>query len=145
MSLMRNGYKYHYRIKATDIGLVPHISYAPETGYYTLTYDPTLDLDNEETNIPAEYALFQNYPNPFNPVTVISWQAPEYSLQRLKIYDILGREIATLVNEYRNAGWYEIIFDASALPSGVYIYKFEANSGVSGKRFNEVGKMIFMK
>ncbi|BDQ03916.1 T9SS type A sorting domain-containing protein [Ignavibacterium sp.] len=84
--------------------------------------------------IPKEFALSQNYPNPFNPTTVISWQSPVASHQTLKVYDILGNEVVTLVDEYREAGRYKVEFDASSLASGVYIYKLTAGSFTSSKK-----------
>ncbi len=88
----------------------------------------------EETTLPTEFALEQNYPNPFNPNTKISWQAPVGSHQTLKIFDILGNEIATLVNEYKPAGKHEVEFDASTLPSGVYFYQLKAGEYVNTKK-----------
>lgn len=89
---------------------------------------PTDVESEDESNLPKEYALDQNFPNPFNPETRISWQSPAGSHQILKIYDILGNEVATLVDEYREAGIYEIIFDASKLSSGVYLYQLQADN-----------------
>ena len=89
--------------------------------------------------IPDKYALEQNYPNPFNPSTKISWQSPVSNWQTLKIYDILGNEVATLVDEYRDAGSYEVDWNASNLSSGVYIYKIQTGN------FIETKKMILMK
>ncbi|MBI5662386.1 MAG: T9SS type A sorting domain-containing protein [Ignavibacterium album] len=84
--------------------------------------------------IPTEYKLFDNYPNPFNPTTAISWQSPVGSWQTLKVYDVLGNEVATLVDEYREAGGYKVEFDASKLASGVYFYKLTAGSFTSSKK-----------
>lgn len=84
--------------------------------------------------IPDEYVLEDNFPNPFNPSTRISWQSPVSSWQTLKIYDILGNEVATLVDEYREAGKYEINFDASNLASGVYIYKIQVGEFTASKK-----------
>ena len=86
-----------------------------------------------------DYNLSQNYPNPFNPSTKISWQSPVSAHQTLKVYDVLGNEVATLVNEFRNAGSYEVDFDASKLSSGVYFYKLQAGDFVQTK------KMLLMK
>ena len=69
--------------------------------------------EENNPNQPEDFLLQQNYPNPFNPSTKISWQSPVGSWQTLKVYDILGNEVATLVNEYRNAGNYEIDFQSS--------------------------------
>jgi hypothetical protein len=88
---------------------------------------------------PTEYALFQNYPNPFNPSTTISWQSPVSGWQTLKVYDLLGREVATLVNEYKPAGSYEVEWDASDLPSGIYIYQLKTEN------FTSMKKMILLK
>lgn len=81
-----------------------------------------------------DYALFNNYPNPFNPNTTISWQSSVGSHQTLKVYDVLGREVATLVNERRDAGRYTITFDGSELASGVYIYQLRVNDFVAVKK-----------
>ena len=81
----------------------------------------------------------QNYPNPFNPVTRISYSIPENAFTTLKVYDILGNEIRTLVNRELQAGSYEVEFDGSDLPSGVYIYKL-----ISGK-FVKTLKMNLLK
>lgn len=88
----------------------------------------------DENALPAEFALNQNYPNPFNPSTKISWQSPVGSYQSLKIYDILGNEVATLVNEFRDAGVYEVEFDASGLTSGVYFYKLQIGNNTFTKK-----------
>ena len=85
------------------------------------------------------YSLEQNYPNPFNPSTMISWQSPVGSHQTLKIYDVLGNEVATLVDEYKEAGKYEVSFDASRLSSGIYFYKLQAGL------YTQIKKMILMR
>jgi len=96
-------------------------------------------VDNQE-NLPLTFQLFQNYPNPFNPTTKISWQSPIGSWQTLKIYDLLGNEIATLVNEYLPAGSYEVEFSAKGgYTSGVYFYKLQAGS------FTETKKMLVIR
>ncbi|MEP0861470.1 MAG: T9SS type A sorting domain-containing protein, partial [Ignavibacterium sp.] len=86
------------------------------------------------SEIPATYELAQNYPNPFNPSTKIRYQIPNDGFVTLKIYDILGAEVSTLVNETKVAGKYEVNFDASSLASGVYIYKLTAGSFTSSKK-----------
>ncbi len=90
-------------------------------------------------DIPSSIILYQNYPNPFNPITTIKYEVPELSSITLKVYDVLGNEIAILVNEEKPAGNYEIQFDATAFPSGVYFYKLQAGS------FVETKKMVLMK
>jgi len=93
------------------------------------------------------FALLQNYPNPFNPSTKINWQTPIGSWQTLKVYDVLGNEIATLVDEYRTAGIYEIELSAATLPSGVYFYQLKAvdPESSSGQAFIQTRKMILLK
>lgn len=89
--------------------------------------------------IPTKYDLAQNYPNPFNPSTKISFSLPQADVVTLKIYDILGSEVATLVNGKMEAGKYEINFDASNLPSGAYIYRIQTNN------FQSTKKMMLLK
>ncbi len=93
---------------------------------------------NEEI-VNESYDLSQNYPNPFNPLTTINYQVPELSYVTMKVYNVLGNEVATLVNEEKAAGNYEVKLNASNLPSGVYFYQLHAGS------FIETKKMILMK
>ena len=96
------------------------------------------DVKDDE-QLPKEFTLYQNYPNPFNPSTKISWQLPVGNIVKLKVYDILGREIITLVNEYKPLGKYETEFNAANFPSGVYFYRIQAGS------FVETKKMMLLK
>ncbi len=93
---------------------------------------------NSSNHLPKEFSLEQNYPNPFNPNTVIGYQLPMTGYVTLKVYDVLGKEVATLVNDYHEAGRYEITFDASfasgGLASGVYIYTIKAGSFIQSKK-----------
>jgi len=92
------------------------------------------DISDEQEIVPTVYKLNQNYPNPFNPSTVISWQLPISSHVLLKVYDILGNEVATLVNENKEVGYYETNFDGSELASGMYIYRLVAENYISTKK-----------
>ncbi|NCS80319.1 MAG: T9SS type A sorting domain-containing protein [Ignavibacteria bacterium] len=92
--------------------------------------------DNE---VIKEYALFNNYPNPFNPVTTITYQLPKDGVVTLKIFDMLGKEVMTLVNEQKEMGRYTVQFDASSLASGMYVYQLRANDYTSTK------KMLLLK
>ena len=94
---------------------------------------------NETKDQLSIYSLFQCYPNPFNPSTKISWQSPIGSWQTLKIYDVLGNEVSTIVDEYKPAGKYEVDFNASALTSGVYFYQLKSGEYVDTK------KMVLLK
>src|SRR4030095_14617243 len=89
--------------------------------------------------IPTQFSLSQNYPNPFNPKTIINFQLPMFNYVSLKIYDVLGREAAILVNEELKPGTYEVNWDASNYPSGVYYYKLSAGD------YSEAKKMILIK
>ena len=91
------------------------------------------------SEIPEIYSLSQNYPNPFNPSTIINYQLPKSGEVKLIIYDAIGREVKTLVNEQQNAGSYQIEFDGSNFPSGVYFYKLSATE------FTETKKMVMIK
>ena len=96
--------------------------------------DPFVSVETEETN-PSVFSLEQNYPNPFNPSTKIKFSIPQSSDVVLKVYDILGNEIETLVNEEKPAGKYEVEFNASDLPSGVYFYRLKAETFFESKKF----------
>ena len=101
----------------------------------------------DKGNIIDDFKLKQNYPNPFNPNTRIKYQIPNAGLVILKVYDILGKEVSKLVDEYKPAGNYEVEFDASSLPSGVYFYRLRAGdpSSGTGQSFVETKKMVLMK
>jgi hypothetical protein len=92
-----------------------------------------------ETGLPTTFLLEQNYPNPFNPITVIRYQLPVNGYVSLKVFDMLGREIATLVDGMQDAGFKSIQFDASRIPSGVYLYRLNAGTWV------QIKKMVLMK
>jgi hypothetical protein len=97
-----------------------------------------IEVDNFSP-LPEKYLLEQNYPNPFNPTTIIKYQIPENSFVTLKIYDLLGKEVATLVNKEQTKGFYSTEFNAEKLSSGVYFYRLHAGS------FVETRKMILLK
>ncbi len=96
-------------------------------------------IDENDVSRINSYSLLQNYPNPFNPVTRISWQSSVGSWQTIKVYDFLGNQVATLIDEYREAGAYEYNFNASELASGVYFYQLRAGD------FVETMKMLLLK
>lgn len=119
---------YQYRIKQIDFN--------GTFKYYVLA-------ETIEIRLPDKFALAQNYPNPFNPTTVIRWETPVGGWQTLKIYDLLGREIAKLVDEYKTAGTYEVELNANEFSSGVYFYQLSATS--SEEVFVETKKMNLLK
>ena len=97
------------------------------------------DNINSQIDIPKEYMLYSNYPNPFNPTTNIKFDLPKDVLVSIKIFDILGREVRTLVNDYKTAGSYTISFNGADLSSGIYYYKIKAGD------FEQVRKMMLLK
>ena len=141
------------------IGFVPGHGTTTETQHYSfidndvspgkfqyklkqIDYDGTFEYSQiVEIEIPLvnKFSLSQNYPNPFNPSTVISYRLPVIGFVTLKVYDILGREIATLVNEEKPAGEYEVEFDGANLPSGIYFYQLKVGS------FVETRNMVLIK
>ncbi|MBN2367163.1 MAG: T9SS type A sorting domain-containing protein, partial [Calditrichaeota bacterium] len=95
--------------------------------------------DHLTAEIPKVFALFQNYPNPFNPVTTIRYDVPKQSQVTVKIYDVMGREVAELVNDPHAAGSYSVIWNANYFASGIYYYRMKAGDFVS------VRKLVLMK
>jgi hypothetical protein len=125
-----------------------YMGYYSGCGYYPSTNDgdnfsnyrkSVSDINKNSNKTPTSYSLNQNYPNPFNPVTKINFELPKSGLVTLKVYDVLGKEVSTLVNEIRKAGDYSIDFNGSALSSGVYFYKIEANG------YTDMKKMMLIK
>lgn len=102
-------------------------------------YIVIVGIDEIEGIIPEEFRLYQNYPNPFNPNTIIRYSLIENGLATMKVFDALGKEIATLVNQNQNHGTYEVKFDCSNLSSGIYFYK------LTTVNFNEVKRMVLLK
>jgi hypothetical protein len=98
-------------------------------------YDFTTSVEYIEDQIPLDYRLEQNYPNPFNPSTTIRFSIPERKNVRLSVYDLLGREVAVLINEEMDTGWYSIVYQAEGLASGIYIYRIQTGPFISTKRF----------
>jgi len=116
----------------------------------TLVFDPQANIILKVANttlvsvedgeqLPLEFKLEQNYPNPFNPSTTIKFNIPEQEFVTLKIYDVMGNEVAVLLNEEKEAGSHSIEFDASRIASGTYFYKLQAGNNI------ETRKMILLK
>jgi hypothetical protein len=128
LPVLNNGYNYIYLNNKSYIEL-PVVNAAA---------DVFSDASGENEN-PYTFSLRQNYPNPFNPVTMINYELPVKGIVTIRVFDILGREISTLVNEVKDAGRHEVMFDASKLSSGVYFYKI-----ISGS-FADTKKMLLVK
>lgn len=150
----------HYTSPARNAGVVSAnvggmVLTAPTKDYRGMTRDGTPDLGAHEFDaltgvelltsnaIPERFALSQNYPNPFNPTTAISYQLSAFSMVTLKVYDILGREVATLVSGEQSAGVYKAEWNAS-VASGVYFYRLEA-FGNDGSHFINTKKMVLVR
>jgi hypothetical protein len=101
--------------------------------------DPATSVSDNGATVPLEYTLADNFPNPFNPATKISFSVPKQSQVKLTVWNALGEQVATLVNEVRTAGEHTVSFDAGNVPSGVYFYRFEAGNTSYTK------KMLFLK
>ncbi len=120
---------------------------------YTLLGDPALKIPfraiaavkNIPASFPDKFVLEQNYPNPFNPSTKIQYNIPERCFVSIKVFDVLGREVKTLVNDFKNPGTYSVEFLYNNLSSGVYFYRMETNSGDGVTKFVSMKKMVFLK
>ena len=115
-------------------------------GFWYIYEEDIITSNEDEGAMPAFFKLEQNYPNPFNPSTIIRFGVPERSNVTVKIYDILGSEVVTIVNEEMDSGWYERSFNAVGVSSGVYVYRMEAvpDGGQSGN-FVSIKKMLLLK
>jgi len=110
-----------------------------QTTFYVAAHTFVVTGVGDNGSLPASFSLEQNYPNPFNPSTTIKYNLPREEFVTLKVYNLLGQEVKTLVNEVRWAGTHEVVFDAAGLPSGVYLYKLSAG------RYLDTKKMVLMK
>ncbi len=141
--LQANEVNVYYRITSvgypTENPLVPPYESGYSNSVDIRSLMPPLEKQGKNSMVKDNYILLQNYPNPFNPTTLIDYSLPENNFVSLKVFDILGREVLTLVNETKESGNHSVEFDASGLPSGVYIYKLH-----SGGNF-EIRKMVLQK
>ncbi|MGE5858929.1 MAG: alkaline phosphatase D family protein [Ignavibacteria bacterium] len=112
--------------------------FGTEFAHYTIANSMT-DISSGPGILPSKYELSQNFPNPFNPETSIEYLIPEASIVSIKVYNVLGRELKTLVNGYKQKGRYKITFNSAGLPSGVYFYRMETNN------YSDIKKMIILK
>jgi len=125
-------------IPGSTVNAVPPMPVGVTARYYHFSADVV--IGNAEDNYPlSNYNLFQNYPNPFNPSTKITYQIPVAGFVSLKIYDVLGNQITTLVQEEKSVGAYEVEFDASKLVSGIYFYTLQTGN------FTQTNKMVLMR
>ncbi len=130
---LTNGTTYYFWVRAVDRYCVARIS-----AYSNVTTVTPVNVPNQ-TEVPKFFALYQNYPNPFNPVTDIKYDIPKESFVELTVYDLLGREVAVLVNEIKKPGRYSAKWGSENMPSGVYIYRMKAGN------FEKTMKMVLLK
>ncbi len=126
--------KYYWSVQAIDNGYEGSKFASVDSFTVTLT-----GVKNVENSVPKKYSLEQNYPNPFNPSTTINYSIPKTNLVTIKVFDILGNEVALLVNEEKSPGNYKVNFNASKFASGVYIYRIQAGN------FTQAKKLLLMK
>jgi hypothetical protein len=127
-----NGHNVYYNSSNSANSYLNAGTYSLVGGGYLLP-EGTTDVE-DETSIPTDWGLSQNYPNPFNPSTTINYQIPSSGQVTLQVFDVLGREIETLVNGVKQAGSYSVTFNAQNLPSGVYVYRIRGNNFVQSKK-----------
>ncbi|MDZ4712787.1 MAG: T9SS type A sorting domain-containing protein [bacterium] len=114
--------------------LSPSLGYGAGGGGRFIRYGSSIGISMINTEVPSEFSLGQNYPNPFNPSTTINFSITRSSMVTLKVYDALGKEVASLLNEFKNAGNYAVDFNASGLNSGIYFYTISAGEFTATKK-----------
>ena len=129
--------KYYWRVRSkTDNGATSAYS---SVGNFIVSSTTNVGQTLNRKTVPASFELEQNYPNPFNPSTTIDYSIPKSGLVTIKIYDVLGKEVKTLVNNIKSAGNYSVEFNATKFASGIYYYRMQTND------FIETKKLILIK
>ena len=113
-----------------DAGIVPDGNFLAKGGWQKIIWG---------FDVPEDFVIFQNYPNPFNPTTKLEFRISNHGFVSLKVYDILGKEVSTLVNSELPAGIHKVEFDGTGLPSGTYFYRLDAGN------YSETKKMLLLK
>ena len=133
VNTLLNDYKYYWRVRAKT-----PIKYSEWSYVWNFTTAGAVGVENEST-LPSQYSLSQNYPNPFNPITTIKYTIPQRSFVTMKVHDLLGKEIATLVHGEKEAGYYHVEFNGSQLASGIYFYSMHVGD------YCQTKKLILLK
>jgi len=121
------------------IGVSQNSNYVNKAGFWYQGIDLFVGIEKMPTSLPTEFHLEQNYPNPFNPTTTIGFALPRASAVKLTLFDILGREVAILVNDKLQPGEYKVVLDAKDLASGMYFYRIDAEG------FRDIKKIMVLK
>ncbi|MDP3148150.1 MAG: T9SS type A sorting domain-containing protein [Ignavibacteria bacterium] len=127
---LANNTKYFWRTNASN-----NAGEGSWSKIWSFTIQAPTDINGRPSSVPNLYMLSQNYPNPFNPTTMINYQLPIAGYVTLKVYDMLGVEVAVIVNEYKTQGYYNIKFDGSGLPNGIYLYRLLSGNFSLTKKF----------
>ncbi len=132
-------YNWLWAVRITEDNYYPYTRNKFMERFYIEGFSQPIDSVPNEASSPSNFSLSQNYPNPFNPETSIDFNLPEAGIASLKIYDVLGREVATIFGSYKESGNQTVKFDGSSLPSGVYFYRLESSKNSQSR------KMILLK
>jgi hypothetical protein len=136
---VNSNYNLNGSLGQSGIGLVLNSNYTHRAGFWENVYFILTDVDDSESELPISFGISQNYPNPFNPTTTIKYSVPEESFVSIRVYDILGRLVTSLVEEEQTIGYYEVKFNAINIASGAYFYRMEAGD------FVDIKKLIILK
>ncbi|OGU79601.1 MAG: hypothetical protein A2W11_05380 [Ignavibacteria bacterium RBG_16_35_7] len=129
-----SAYTINGSLGQTIIGNGENTIHQAHAGFWQMYYQNVMVNVPDDDLLPIEFKLEQNYPNPFNPSTIIKFGIPEQSIVLIKIYDVLGSEVKTLLNQEMDKGWYELLFNAAGYSSGIYIYRMQAGSYANTKK-----------
>jgi len=144
--IANNSHRINGTVGQNIIGSVSGSSFSSVAGFWYLQGRIMTDVEQTTNVLPNKYSLYQNYPNPFNPSTTIKFEIPKTAFVTLKIYNMLGQEVAELVNEEKQPGVYEVNWNASGFASGVYFYRINVGQiGSGGVNFTNTKKLLIMK
>ena len=131
---------FNENFRMRNFWIVNDIAYAVNSlGLFVIDFNDPVNISEELFSPNPRYLLSNNYPNPFNPATTIRYELPERGFVTLKVFDVLGNEVATLVNQEKPAGSYQVEWNAFNLPSGIYFYRMRAGN------FTDTKKLILLK
>lgn len=138
-SVANSDYRLVSTVGQAEIGTTKNMSYVNHVGFWYQAGNLVTSIEQATEQLPKEFRLNQNHPNPFNPTTTICFALPRPSSVKLTLFDILGREVAILVDEKFQPGEYNVVLDAKSLTSGVYVYRIDA------EEFKDIKKLMILK